>query len=86
MNRAFADFGQFYRSALARGVRLRLAEFADHVLLTRSNVTRVVDHLEQAGHVNREAAPEDRRGSYAVLTASGRRLRKEMWGAYRAAI
>ncbi len=32
-----------------RGGRLRLSELADHVLYTRSNVTRLVDRLENAG-------------------------------------
>jgi DNA-binding MarR family transcriptional regulator len=69
-----------------QGGRLRLAELADYVLLTRSNVTRLVDRLEDAGYVRREAAAEDKRGAYAVLTASGRRLRGKMWEVYRSQI
>jgi DNA-binding MarR family transcriptional regulator len=66
--------------------RLRLSELADKVVLSRSNLTRLVDRLEQAKLVKRERSAEDRRGAYAVITASGRALRKKMWPVYEAAI
>jgi len=51
---------------------LRHQVLADSLLLSRSGVTRLVDRMAQAGLVCREAAPEDRRVSYVVLTPEGR--------------
>lgn len=52
--------------------RLRMAELADSVLLSRSGLTRLVDRLEQGGLVRRETCPSDLRGFNCVLTESGR--------------
>ena len=46
--------------AEAPGRRLRMAELADAVLLSRSGVTRLVDRLEVAGMVTRERFDERR--------------------------
>ncbi|WP_233160442.1 MarR family winged helix-turn-helix transcriptional regulator [Actinophytocola xanthii] len=51
--------------------RLRMAELADAVLLSRSGVTRLVDRLELAGMVTRERFTGDGRGVVAVLTTKG---------------
>lgn len=51
--------------------RLRMAELADAVLLSRSGVTRLVDRLEDAGLVTRERFGGDGRGIVAVLTTKG---------------
>jgi DNA-binding MarR family transcriptional regulator len=51
--------------------RLRMAELADAVLLSRSGVTRLVDRLEVAGMVTRERFESDGRGVVAVLTTKG---------------
>src|SRR5918997_3145626 len=51
--------------------RLRLHELARAVVLSRSGLTRLVDRIEAAGLLHREACAEDRRGAYAVLTAEG---------------
>lgn len=66
--------------------RLRMRELADMTVISRSNLTRLVDRLESAGLVERERAEEDRRGAFAVLTAEGKALRKKMWPVYAAAI
>ena len=52
--------------------RLRMQALADSVVLSRSGVTRLIDRMEKAGLVRREASREDRRGSYAALTEDGR--------------
>lgn len=70
----------------AEGQRLRMHELADKTVITRSNLTRLVDRLEAAGLVTRERAPEDRRGAFAVLTADGKAMRRKMWPVYSAAI
>lgn len=51
--------------------RMRMADLAARVLLTRSGVTRLVDRLVDLGYVERCAAEADGRGAYAQLTASG---------------
>jgi DNA-binding MarR family transcriptional regulator len=56
--------------------RLRMADLADRVLLSRSGLTRLIDRLQADGLVRREPAPADARGTYTVLTAEGlQRLR-----------
>jgi DNA-binding MarR family transcriptional regulator len=54
-----------------QGHRLRMAEIADRVLLSRSGLTRLVDRLVALGYVRRNACADDGRGSYAELTEAG---------------
>lgn len=59
------------------GRKLRMADLADRVLLSRSGLTRLVDRLQAEGLVRREPSPEDARGMFTVLTHEGiDRLRK----------
>ena len=55
----------------APGHRLRMAELADRVLLSRSGLTRLVDRLQAEGLVRREPSTDDARGTYTVLTDAG---------------
>jgi DNA-binding MarR family transcriptional regulator len=66
--------------------RLRMSELADMTVVSRSNLTRLVDRLENAGLVERERVEEDRRGAFAVVNAEGRAMRRKMWPVYSAAI
>jgi DNA-binding MarR family transcriptional regulator len=66
--------------------RLRMRELADMTVISRSNLTRLIDRLAAAGLVERERAQEDRRGAFAVVTAEGRAMRRKMWPVYSAAI
>jgi DNA-binding MarR family transcriptional regulator len=52
---------------------LRMQELEQRSLFTRSGLTRLVDRIEAAGLVRREAVAGDRRGVQVVLTAEGRR-------------
>ncbi len=70
----------------ADGGRMRPSDLAERTVLSRSNMTRLIDRLEQAGLVARERSEEDGRGSYAVLTAAGKAQRARMWPVYKAAI
>jgi DNA-binding MarR family transcriptional regulator len=54
--------------------RLRMAELADRVLLSRSGLTRLADRLEREGLIARDTCTSDGRGSFAVLTEQGERL------------
>ena len=58
----------------APGKRLRMAELADSVLLSRSGVTRLVDRLEREGLIVRDTCTSDGRGCFAVLTDDGEEL------------
>ena len=51
-----------------------MSELAAQTSLTPSGLTRSVDRLQQQGLVVRRVCPEDRRGSFAVLTPTGRQL------------
>jgi DNA-binding MarR family transcriptional regulator len=54
--------------------RLRMAELADSVLLSRSGVTRLVDRLEREGLIVRDTCTSDGRGCFAVLTDDGEQV------------
>jgi DNA-binding MarR family transcriptional regulator len=58
----------------APGKRLRMADLADSVLLSRSGVTRLVDRLVREGLIVRDTCESDGRGSFAVLTDEGEEL------------
>jgi DNA-binding MarR family transcriptional regulator len=54
--------------------RMRMAELADSVLLSRSGLTRLVDRLERDGLLERERCEDDARGWFAAITGRGRDL------------
>ncbi|MGW4249104.1 MarR family winged helix-turn-helix transcriptional regulator [Nocardia sp. NPDC004722] len=65
------DLNALLRLSRSPGRKLRMTDLATQTNLSTSGVTRLVDRLERNGFVRREAAPGDRRSSYAVLTAAG---------------
>lgn len=66
--------------------KLRLHELAQAILLSRSNVTRLVDRLEGAGLIQRDICKSDRRGAFAVITAEGLAVLEQMWSVYESGI
>jgi len=62
--------------------RLRLHELAQKVVLSRSGLTRLLDKLEDAGLLYRQAAANDRRGAFAVLTETGKEMVRHAWPVY----
>ncbi|HEY0096425.1 MAG TPA: MarR family transcriptional regulator, partial [Archangium sp.] len=50
---------------------LRVNELAREVVLSPTAMSRFVDRVEKAGHVRREADPDDRRRLRMVLTEAG---------------
>jgi DNA-binding MarR family transcriptional regulator len=64
-------FEVLLRLARSDDHQLRMAELARQVGLSTSGLTRLVDRIEDAGYVRREACPTDRRGANAVLTDEG---------------
>jgi DNA-binding MarR family transcriptional regulator len=55
-----------------------MGELAKQLACDNSNVTWITDRLEERGLVERRPSPRDRRVRLLVLTAKGRRLRKEI--------
>ena len=56
----------------------RMGELAQALFCDNSNVTGIVDRLEERGLVTREAAEGDRRVKLLVLTAEGEKMRVEI--------
>jgi DNA-binding MarR family transcriptional regulator len=56
----------------------KMSELADALFCDNSNVTGIVDRLEEHGLVRREAAEGDRRVKLIVLTDEGEWMRKEI--------
>jgi len=65
------ETGVVLRLARSPERRLRMSDLATQVELSASGLTRVVDRLETAGLVRREACSTDRRVTYAALTPEG---------------
>ncbi len=55
-----------------------MGELAQHMRCDSSNITGIVDRLEERGLVSREAAEGDRRVKLVALTEAGRELREEL--------
>jgi DNA-binding MarR family transcriptional regulator len=53
--------------------RLRMTELGRQAVVSRERVSRVVTELEREGLVERQANPDDKRSSYAAITAEGRK-------------
>lgn len=66
-----AEFDVLFQLAVAEGRRLRMAELAERVLLSRAGITRLVDRLVADDLVGRLKCASDARGFYAVLTPKG---------------
>ena len=75
-------------AAIGRGgpEGLPLSALGRNLLVTKANITGMVDRLERDGYVTREAHPTDRRVTRARLTPKGRRFLaqvaplQEAWG------
>jgi DNA-binding MarR family transcriptional regulator len=67
----------------AKERRLRMRDLAEQVVtISRSGLTRLVDRIVDAGMLDRDATPGDRRGTDVVLTEKGADLLKRMWPVY----
>lgn len=65
----------------ARG-QLRQYEIGERVLLSKYNVSRLLDRLEAEGLLTREPCAEDRRGANVAITREGRAAVRKMWPVY----
>lgn len=56
------------------GGRLKMADLADTLVVTRGGVTKIVDRLVSAGYLDRVPSEEDRRVVYAEVTNAANEL------------
>jgi MarR family transcriptional regulator, 2-MHQ and catechol-resistance regulon repressor len=66
----------------APGGRLTMSRLSSDVALTTGGVTRLVDRMVEAGLVERQNCPNDRRSVHVVLTAQGRTVLTEAVAAH----
>lgn len=64
----------------------RLTDLSERLLVDKSTITRIVDRLERAGLVRREADPDDRRVQRVALTGQGRETRDRARAAHERSI
>ena len=64
------------------GRRIRMAELATRLTVSRGGLTKLADRLEAAGLIRRESAEDDGRGLYAVVEPAGEKMLKRMWPVY----
>ena len=79
-------YDALYELYLAPDRRLRMNELARSALLSRSGLTRLVDKLEKAKLIERQACPGDGRALHAQLTDKGVEVLRKIWPVYRAGI
>lgn len=72
--------------AIEREGPLRQRDLADHMLIARYSISRLIDRMEADGYVERRECPEDGRGQIVHATARGAKLRKTMWVTYNKAM
>ena len=70
-------FDVLIRLGRAAEKRLTMSQLAEGVLLTSGGITRLVDRMTEAGYVERQSCPSDRRSIYVALTDTGRAKMQE---------
>ncbi|WFE64973.1 MarR family transcriptional regulator [Micromonospora sp. WMMD714] len=68
---SFADYHVLVLLSEAPGQRLRMGELASRLVFSPSRLTYQISTMQRRGLVARQSCPGDRRGSEAVLTATG---------------
>jgi DNA-binding MarR family transcriptional regulator len=65
---------------------IRPLALQERLLLPQYGLSRLVERLDKAGYVTRQACEADGRGQVLVLTEAGRAVRARMWPVYSAAL
>ena len=65
-----------------RETGIRQFQLGERVLLSKHNLSRLINRLEQKGLVRRLACTEDGRGNLIRITAAGERMLDAMWPVY----
>lgn len=68
------DFEVLVRLSEAPAGRVRIIELADTLLWERSRLSHHLTRMEKRDLIVRQNCPDDRRGAFAVLTPTGRKL------------
>lgn len=63
---------------------IRQVEVSKHLIVTPSNMTKMIDKLESDGLVLRSALEGDRRVNMVKVTAKGKKLLDKIWPGYQA--
>jgi len=72
------EYDVLFTLARAPGVQLRLRDLNRSILLSQPSLSRLVDRLEQAGLVERQASADDARGTTVRLTDAGAARQREL--------
>jgi DNA-binding MarR family transcriptional regulator len=62
--------------------RMNQNDIGNKLVVSRSNITGLIDRLEKLGYVQREGAPGDRRVKFVDLTDKGKKLIQTVRGDY----
>lgn len=67
----FEDYEVLVHLSEADDRRLRMTELSDRLLHSQARLTQRINRLVDRGLVRREKCPDDRRGTFAVITDDG---------------
>lgn len=68
---SFDDYEVLVHLSEADERRLRMTELSERLLHSQARLTQRINRLSERGLVRREKCPEDRRGTFAVITDDG---------------
>ena len=71
---ALADYELLVRLSEAPSGRVRMSALAEQVAASKSRISHQIARMEQAGLVQRQECPGDRRGVFAVITSHGQEV------------
>lgn len=71
---------------LTRDEGISQQELTDKMLVTKRNVTGLIDRMSERGWVERRADPDDRRANLLYLTAKGKELIRQVLPSHRAKV
>lgn len=69
---SFARYEALVLLAFSRDGRLSMSRIGERLMVHPTSATNTIQRLAAAGFVERVPNPDDRRGTFAVITASGR--------------
>lgn len=68
---SFEDYEVLVHLSESNEHRLRMTELSERLLHSQARLTQRINRLSDRGLVRREKCPEDRRGTFAVITDDG---------------
>ncbi len=61
---------------------IKQVEVSEHLIVTPSNMTKMIDKMEKEGLVTRSSLAGDRRAKILKITTKGEKLVNDMWDGY----